>query len=132
MRLLRGLRVPSSGRIFVDGVPLGPQTTGVWRARIGAVMQDDQLLTGTRSDIISFFDQQLDQERVELAAKLARIHDDIMKMPMGYMSLVGDMGSALSGGQRQRIMLARALYRDPAALFLDEGTANLHEENELG
>jgi ATP-binding cassette, subfamily B, bacterial CvaB/MchF/RaxB len=130
MRLMLGLLVPSSGRIFVDGVPLGPASTGVWRARIGAVMQDDQLLTGTLADNISFFDQQLDQERVELAARLARIHDDIVRMPMAYQSLVGDMGAALSGGQRQRIMLARALYRDPDALFLDEGTANLDEENE--
>jgi ATP-binding cassette subfamily B protein RaxB len=65
-----------------------------------------------------------------MAARLARIHDDIMRMPMAYQSLVGDMGSALSGGQRQRIILARALYRDPDALFLDEGTANLDEENE--
>jgi ATP-binding cassette subfamily B protein RaxB len=130
MRLMLGLLLPTAGRIVVDGVPLGPASTGVWRARIGAVMQDDQLLTGTLADNISFFDQQLDQERVELAAKLARIHDDIMKMPMAYQSLVGDMGAALSGGQRQRIMLARALYRDPDALFLDEGTANLDEENE--
>jgi ATP-binding cassette subfamily B protein RaxB len=53
-----------------------------------------------------------------------------MKMPMAYQSLIGDMGAALSAGQRQRIMLARALYRDPDALFLDEGTANLDEENE--
>jgi ATP-binding cassette subfamily B protein RaxB len=51
-------------------------------------------------------------------------------MPMGYQSLIGDMGAALSSGQRQRIMLARALYRDPDILFLDEGTANLDEENE--
>lgn len=130
-RLLLGLLIPSAGRIFIDGVPLGPQTMGVWRSRIGAVMQDDQLLTGTLADNICFFDQQPDQERIELASRLARIHDDIMKMPMGYMSLVGDMGSALSGGQRQRIMLARALYRDPDALFLDEGTANLDEENEI-
>jgi ATP-binding cassette subfamily B protein RaxB len=130
-RLLLGLLIPTAGRIFIDGVPLGPQTMGVWRARIGAVMQDDQLLTGTLADNICFFDQQPDQERIELASRLARIHEDIMKMPMGYQSLVGDMGSALSGGQRQRIMLARALYRDPDALFLDEGTANLDEENEI-
>jgi ATP-binding cassette subfamily B protein RaxB len=88
------------------------------------------LLTGTLADNIAFFDPKLDQERVELASKLARIHDDIMKMPMAYQSLIGDMGAALSGGQRQRIMLARALYRDPDALFLDEGTANLDSENE--
>ena len=68
--------------------------------------------------------------QLETAAKLARIHETIMEMPMGYQSLIGDMGSALSSGQRQRIMLARALYRDPDALFLDEGTANLDEENE--
>jgi ATP-binding cassette subfamily B protein RaxB len=131
MRLMLGLLPPSSGRMLVDGVPLGPASIGAWRARIGAVLQDDQLLTGTLADNIAFFDQQIDMEGVELAAKLARVHDDIMKMPMGYLSLVGDMGSALSGGQRQRIILARALYRDPDALFLDEGTANLDEENEI-
>lgn len=130
MRLMLGLLQPSHGQIMIDNVPLGPVTCGAWRARIGALLQDDVLLTGTLSDNISFFDARLDQERVELASRLARIHDDIMKMPMGYQSLVGDMGAALSGGQRQRIMLARALYRDPDALFLDEGTANLDEENE--
>jgi len=130
MRLMLGLLPPGSGRILIDGVPLGPATCGGWRARIGALLQDDILLTGTLADNIAFFDPRLDQERVELAASLARIHDDIMKMPMAYQSLIGDMGAALSGGQRQRIMLARALYRDPDALFLDEGTANLDEENE--
>jgi ATP-binding cassette subfamily B protein RaxB len=130
MRLMLGLLEPTAGRIVVDGVPLGPASTGIWRARIGAVMQDDQLLTGTLADNICFFDQTPDRERIELAARLARIHDDIVRMPMAYQSLVGDMGAALSGGQRQRIMLARALYRDPDALFLDEGTANLDEENE--
>jgi ATP-binding cassette subfamily B protein RaxB len=67
---------------------------------------------------------------VEQAAIAARIHDDIARMPMAYQSLIGDMGAALSAGQRQRILLARALYRDPDALFLDEGTANLDAENE--
>jgi ATP-binding cassette subfamily B protein RaxB len=131
MRLLLGLLPPVSGQILVEGMPLGPATVGAWRARIGAVMQDDHLLTGTLADNICFFDPQPDQERMEIAAKLARIHDDIMKMPMAYQSLIGDMGAALSGGQRQRIMLARALYRDPDALFLDEGTANLDDENEI-
>jgi ATP-binding cassette subfamily B protein RaxB len=130
MRLMLGLLQPTGGQIVIDGVPLGPATAGGWRARLGAVLQDDILLTGTLADNIAFFDPKLDQERVELASKLARIHDDIMKMPMAYQSLIGDMGAALSGGQRQRIMLARALYRDPDALFLDEGTANLDSENE--
>jgi len=130
MRVLLGLLPPMTGQILIDGVPLGPATYGAWRSRLGAVLQDDILLTGTLADNIAFFDPKLDQERVELAATLARIHDDIMKMPMAYQSLVGDMGAALSGGQRQRILLARALYRDPDALFLDEGTANLDEDNE--
>ena len=130
MRLLLGLLPPSAGHIEVDGAPLGPFTLGAWRGRIAAVLQDDSLLTGTLADNIAFFDPKPDQERIEGAAHLARIHDDIARMPMGYQSLIGDMGAALSGGQRQRIMLARALYRDPDALFLDEGTANLDEENE--
>ena len=129
-RILLGLLAPGEGRIVVDGVPLGPATTSAWRGRIGAVMQDDHLLTGTLADNISFFDPAIDLWRVEQAGRLARVHDDIVKMPMAYQSLIGDMGAALSAGQRQRIMLARALYRDPDALFLDEGTANLDEENE--
>jgi ATP-binding cassette subfamily B protein RaxB len=130
MRIMLGLLNPTSGQVLIDGVPLGPATNSAWRQRIGAVMQDDSLLTGTLADNIAFFDTRLDQARVEAAAKLARVHDDVMKMPMAYQSLIGDMGAALSSGQRQRIMLARALYRDPDALFLDEGTANLDEENE--
>jgi ATP-binding cassette subfamily B protein RaxB len=130
MRVLLGLLSPTSGQILIDKVPLGPATAAAWRGRIGAVMQDDHLLTGTLADNIAFFDPHLDQANVEQAARMARIHDDIMRMPMAYQSLIGDMGSALSAGQRQRIMLARALYRDPDALFLDEGTANLDDENE--
>ena len=130
MRILLGLLPPTSGQILIDKVPLGPATTSAWRGRIGAVMQDDHLLTGTLADNIAFFDPTLDQANVEQAARMACIHDDIVRMPMAYQSLIGDMGSALSAGQRQRIMLARALYRDPDALFLDEGTANLDDANE--
>ncbi len=130
MRIMLGLLQPTSGQLLVDGVPLGPATNSAWRGRIGAVLQDDVLLTGTLADNIAFFDPKIDQERIELSSIAARIHDDIMKMPMAYQSLIGDMGAALSAGQRQRILLARALYRDPDAIFLDEGTANLDEENE--
>ncbi|QNA82857.1 peptidase domain-containing ABC transporter [Sphingomonas sp. So64.6b] len=130
MRLLLGLLDPSSGRILIDGVPLGPATIAGWRARVGAVLQDDSLLTGTLGDNIGFFDTQLDMDHAERCARFARVHDDIAAMPMGYFSLIGDMGSTLSGGQRQRLLLARALYRKPDGLFLDEGTANLDLANE--
>jgi len=130
MRLMLGLLTPTAGKLLIDGKPLTPATLAGWRARIGAVLQDDHLLTGTLADNIAFFDTAADDRRIEAAARLARIHDTIMDMPMAYQSLIGDMGAALSSGQRQRVMLARALYRDPDALFLDEGTANLDEENE--
>lgn len=130
MRVLLGLLPANSGKLLVDGVPLSPATLGSWRGRIAAVMQDDYLLSGTLADNIAFFDPNASDEVIEHVARLARIHDDIMKMPMAYQSLVSDMGAALSSGQRQRILLARALFRDPDVLFLDEGTANLDPATE--
>lgn len=101
-----------------------------YRSQIAAVMQEDQLLSGTISDNICFFDHQPDQARVEQCARLACLHNDIQAMPMGYNSLVGDMGTTLSGGQKQRLLLARALYREPKILFLDEASSHLDVQTE--
>ena len=125
LKLIMGLYPPTKGRILIDGQPLSDVGIRNWRSRIGVVMQDDILLSGTIADNISFFDPEADMKRVARAAHAARVHEDILKIPMNYLAPVGNMGSTLSGGQRQRVLLARALYHEPDVLFLDEGTANL-------
>ena len=130
MKLMLGLYQPVSGQIKIDGQDLAGADMAAWRRHIGVVMQDDRLLTGTIADNISFFDPEIDMQRVAKAAKAAQIHETIAALPMNYLAMIGDMGSILSGGQKQRLLLARALYQDPSILFLDEGTANLDVETE--
>ena len=130
LKVMLGLLEPTSGEVLIDGVPL--QTIGVraYREQVATVMQDDQLLSGSIADNICFFDASFDHERMVICAQMAGVHDEIMAMPMAYNSLIGDMGSSLSGGQKQRVLLARALYKGPRILFLDEGTSNLDVEKE--
>src|ERR1700716_4120123 len=130
VKIMLGLLEPTGGEVLIDGLPLGQIGPRVYREQIGAVMQEDQLLSGSIADNICFFDPTFDHERMMGCAQLAGVHDEIMAMPMSYNSLIGDMGSSLSGGQKQRLLLARALYRQPRILFLDEGTAHLDVENE--
>ena len=130
MKLMLGLYEPLSGSIKIDGVDLKEISRSNWRSHIGVVMQEDRLLSGTLADNISFFDPEIDMQRVYRAAQAAQIHDFIAALPGHYQLVIGEMGSVLSGGQRQRVLLARALYQDPKILFLDEGTANLDIETE--
>jgi ATP-binding cassette subfamily B protein RaxB len=130
LKILAGLLRPQSGTVALHGLPIDALGLSEYRAQIGCVLQDDRLLAGSVADNIAGFNENVDRQLVETAASLAAIHDEIVHMPMGYETLVGDMGSSLSGGQLQRIVLARALYRRPRLLLLDEATSHLDEQNE--
>jgi ATP-binding cassette subfamily B protein RaxB len=125
LKMLASLLQPSEGEITIDGKRLEQVGLADYRDRLGVVMQDDQLFAGSIAENIAFFADIIDQERVEECARLAAVHDAISQMPMGYATLIGDMGAALSGGQKQRILIARALYKRPSILLLDEATSHL-------
>lgn len=130
MKVMMGLLMPTYGQVLVNGQPLASFGVARWRREIASVAQDDVLFAGSLADNICMFDPNPDNERMLRAAEAASIRDDIDRMPMGFHTPVGDMGSVLSGGQKQRVMLARALYRQPSMLLLDEATAHLDPDSE--
>ena len=130
MRVMMGLIAPSEGAVLVDGRDIRAGGAAAYRARIAGVMQDDGLFAGSIAENIACFDERPDPGWIRECAARAAILEDIARTPMGFETLVGDMGSTLSGGQRQRVILARALYRRPEILFLDEATSALDEPTE--
>ncbi len=125
LKLMLGLNKADQGVILIDGIPIEQIGSKQYRKQVAAVMQDDVLFSGSIAENIAFFEQPINMEFVVYCAELAAIDEDINKMPLGYDSLVADMGSRLSGGQKQRIILARALYKRPKILFMDEATSHL-------
>ena len=130
LNLLVGLLEPSDGQILYDGLPLRTLGVGAVRDQIGVVLQEDILLSGSLAQNITFFDSAPDLEWMRECARMAAIDEDIARFPMAYHTMVGDMGTGLSGGQKQRVLLARALYRRPRILFMDEGTSSLDTDKE--
>jgi ATP-binding cassette subfamily B protein RaxB len=128
--LLLGLLPTQTGEIKFGGYNLSVIGLKNYRKMIGTVMQDDTLFAGSISQNITWFDVDADMDLVTQAAKDAAIHEEIMAMPMGYDTSIGDMGAGLSGGQKQRLMIARALYRKPKLLIMDEATSHLDLANE--
>ncbi len=129
-KIILGLLMPTEGEVLIGGVPIKQIGLRAYRSLIGTVMQDDILLAGSVAENISFYSASIDFDWIEQCARLAAIHDEIAMMPMGYQTLLGEMGGNLSGGQKQRILLARALYKTPRVLALDEATSHLDISNE--
>lgn len=130
LKVMLGILRPSSGEVRIGGVALSRMGLARARALVGAVMQDEPLFSGSVADNIAFFDPEPERARIEQCARIAAAHEDIVAMPMGYHTLIGALGSALSGGQKQRLLLARALYKRPQILMLDEATSSLDVESE--
>lgn len=130
LKVLSGQVTPESGEVLLNGVPMQRMGAEAFRSVLGTVFQDDQLFSSSIHDNIAMHDAEATPEKVALAAQQACIHDDIMRMPMGYQTLVGGMGATLSGGQKQRMLLARALYKQPRFLLLDEYTSHLDFDTE--
>jgi ATP-binding cassette subfamily B protein RaxB len=127
LRILLGLITPTEGEVLLDDGRRLADARDALRRSTGAVLQGDALFTGSIRDNVSLFDLEVDDVRVAECCRLAAVDDDIRALPMGYDTPLGDMGVALSAGQVQRLLIARALYKSPRLLVLDEATANLDD-----
>ena len=130
IKILLGVYPVSDGEVLYDGLPIAAHGLAAIRAQVGVVLQDDRPLSGTIAENICFFDEEPDLARIAAAADAAEVGSLIRSLPLGLQTPIGDMGSVLSAGQTQRLLLARALYKRPRLLMLDEGTANLDADTE--
>lgn len=130
MKLLAGLYHPHQGEIKYDGASISSAFSRSIKRQIGAVMQGDELLGGTIAENVAFFSEVAQPKRIWECLEISGIAEEVKQMPLQLQTPVGEIGSSLSAGQRQRLLIARALYREPAVLLLDEATANIDLEKE--
>jgi len=130
LKVMCGLLAPTSGDVYANNLDINKIGLNNYRLSTACVLQENRLFSGSIAENISCFEENIDQEFVEQCARHSNIHDEIMKMPMGYETLVGELGLGISGGQKQRLLIARALYRKPSILFMDEATSHLDISNE--
>lgn len=130
MKVLCGLFTPDTGKVLINGTDIRQLGINNYHQIIACVMQDDRLFSGSIRENICGFAAEINEPWMIECARASYIHDVIMKMPMGYETLIGELGEGLSGGQKQRIFIARALYRKPGVLFMDEATSSLDTESE--
>ncbi|MFD3249821.1 peptidase domain-containing ABC transporter [Rahnella aquatilis] len=130
MKVLCGLFYPDNGRVEVNGIDIQQLGINNYHKMIACVMQDDKLFSGSIRENICGFSDEVDETWMQECAQASYLHDVIKQMPMGYETLIGELGEGLSGGQKQRLFLARAIYKKPAVLFLDEATSALDKESE--
>ncbi len=130
LKLMAGLLKPTKGEIYVNKININQMGTTNYRQQIACVLQDDKFFSGSILENIVSFEEKFDREWAIECAQIAQIHEEIMAMPMNYETLLGELGNNLSGGQKQRLFIARALYKKPQILFMDEATSHLDEDNE--
>lgn len=131
LKVLCGLFQPDAGQVLMDGTDIRQLGINNYHKRTACVMQDDRLFSGSVRENICGFTETTDEDWMTECARASSIHDVIMAMPMGYETLIGELGEGLSGGQKQRLFIARALYRRPGILFMDEATSALDNESEI-
>ncbi|WP_422731783.1 peptidase domain-containing ABC transporter [Leclercia pneumoniae] len=130
LKVMCGLLSPTSGDVKANNLSIEKIGLNNYRLSTACVLQEDRLFSGSIAENISCFEDNADMDFIIECARHCNIHDEIINMPMGYETLVGELGTGLSGGQKQRLLIARALYRKPGILFMDEATSHLDLNNE--